>query len=231
MSDRSEYLGSRIRMYRKSKGLSLQDFSVKLFKSVSTVSKYETGDIVVNIDTLYEIAAVLDIPVTELLSFPGDRTAQSVMPPMLKSEVRYMYQYSRSDDRITKSKIEEYKSNDENHTVTLFYDVSTFAHPDRCRSMYRGTMKKDGYLYNYQMTNASNQAEHVFMCTLRSINSGSLCFGLLAGLSAKSFLPEVIKVIISEKPLPENIDLKQRLLVDPADIRLLKRNNFFVMTK
>ena len=79
MSNRSEYLGARIRMYRKAKGLSLQDFSAKLFKSVSTVSKYETGDIIVNIDTLYEIAAVLSIPVTELLSFPGDRTAQSVM--------------------------------------------------------------------------------------------------------------------------------------------------------
>ena len=44
-------LGSNIRKYRTARNMTLKELSEKLHKSISTVSKYEKGDISLDIPT------------------------------------------------------------------------------------------------------------------------------------------------------------------------------------
>ena len=61
MSHISQHVGSRIRMYRKMRGLTIQQLADQIHKSRASVSKYETGEITLDIETLHEISQVLQV--------------------------------------------------------------------------------------------------------------------------------------------------------------------------
>lgn len=56
MSRINEHIGGRIRMYRKARELTLQQLADLIHKSRASVSKYENGEITLDVETLSEIA-------------------------------------------------------------------------------------------------------------------------------------------------------------------------------
>ena len=56
MSKVSEHIGGRIRMYRKAREMTLQQLADSIHKSRASVSKYENGEITLDVETLFEIA-------------------------------------------------------------------------------------------------------------------------------------------------------------------------------
>ena len=67
MSQISTEIGKQIRTFRKKRKMTLEALAAVICKSKSTVSKYENGEIPVDIETLYEIASALQIHVEQLL--------------------------------------------------------------------------------------------------------------------------------------------------------------------
>ena len=67
MTELTRHIGQRIRLYRKSNGLTLEELAARIHKSKSSVSKYESGDIAVDVETLVEIANALGIDLWQLL--------------------------------------------------------------------------------------------------------------------------------------------------------------------
>ena len=61
MSEVSVETGKRIRYFRQSRQMTLEELSAAIRKSKSTVSKYERGEITVDLETLYDLADVLHI--------------------------------------------------------------------------------------------------------------------------------------------------------------------------
>lgn len=77
MSEISKEIGKLIRSFRKRRNMTLDDLSRIICKSKSTISKYEKGEIPLDIETLYDIAEALQVHVEQLLyALPG-RTAMS----------------------------------------------------------------------------------------------------------------------------------------------------------
>jgi len=60
-------IGKRIRNFRKAKKMTIQELADQIYKSKATVSKYEKGEIVIDIVTLYNVAKALGIHVEQLL--------------------------------------------------------------------------------------------------------------------------------------------------------------------
>lgn len=67
MSEISVEIGKRVHDFRKRRNMTLQEMSGLIHKSKSTISKYESGEISIDIETLYEIADTLHIHVEQLL--------------------------------------------------------------------------------------------------------------------------------------------------------------------
>ena len=95
MSDLTEHIGQRIRLYRRNKGLTLEALAERIHKSKSSVSKYESGDIAVDIETLYEIASALDLDLWRLLDM--DQPHRSPFPTQIPTgffaRVNHFYMY------------------------------------------------------------------------------------------------------------------------------------------
>ena len=60
-------VGSRIRYARKSRGMSMDELAQAIYKTRSAISKYENGQISLDIATLYDIANALKISIYDLL--------------------------------------------------------------------------------------------------------------------------------------------------------------------
>ena len=52
MENITSYTGKQIKMYRKIRGLTLQNLADRIKKSRGTLCKYENGDIILDIETL-----------------------------------------------------------------------------------------------------------------------------------------------------------------------------------
>ncbi|MCL2461497.1 MAG: helix-turn-helix transcriptional regulator [Defluviitaleaceae bacterium] len=67
-------LGLKISYYRKLRGYTQEQFAEKLDKNVSFIGAVEAPNIdrTISLDTLFDIADVLDIPAYKLLNFDDD---------------------------------------------------------------------------------------------------------------------------------------------------------------
>ena len=63
------YVGAQIRRYRKNRQMTLQQLADRIHKSRASVSKYETGEVSLDIVTLTEIARVLEVQPGQLVDF------------------------------------------------------------------------------------------------------------------------------------------------------------------
>ena len=63
----TEEIGAKIKYYRKKRGMKIVELAALLHKTGATVSKYESGQIAMDVVTLYEVAAALGVPPEKLL--------------------------------------------------------------------------------------------------------------------------------------------------------------------
>ena len=56
MSEISSYVGAQVRRYRKACGMTIQQLADQIHKSRATVCKYENGEIVLDVETLYAVS-------------------------------------------------------------------------------------------------------------------------------------------------------------------------------
>ena len=69
IEDINSYVGGRIREIRKGKRMSIQQLADAINKSKACVSKYEKGEITLDIPTLFEIANVLEVLPERLINY------------------------------------------------------------------------------------------------------------------------------------------------------------------
>ena len=67
MSDIGVETGKRIRHFRKSRAMTLEELAALIHKSKATLSKYEKGEISLDLDTLYDLAAALRVQAEQFL--------------------------------------------------------------------------------------------------------------------------------------------------------------------
>ena len=64
-----QHVGSQIKMFRKIKKFTIEELATIINKSKSTVSKYESGEITIDVVTLFNISKALNINIINLLDY------------------------------------------------------------------------------------------------------------------------------------------------------------------
>lgn len=102
--DIARQIGNNIKHYRTRKNLSIQELADAVCKSRATMYKYENGQIIMDINVLYDLAEVLEVPVDHLLYQPpmtrDDPGLQAVPAFFVDLNRLYAYYY---DGRRKKS--------------------------------------------------------------------------------------------------------------------------------
>lgn len=233
MNQYSKEIGNRIRTIRKAKGLSQQDFANTLHKTKSTISKYEHGEITLDLETFREICQCLQIPPHVLLT----AMEETELPTTKRSVQRlYLYNLAGRSGTLTRSIIEIYNHHDENHNLrhqeaSIFYGLPSFQQPEKCQGFYYGSITKQDIFTHLHVINQKNNIEQVSVCYRSNLDNLLFDVGLLTGLSFASLVPVSCKAVISEKPLPENETLLSALAFDQAELRRMRNTGIMALLR
>ena len=225
MSDYTIHVGSRIRMYRKLAGLTLDALAEKMNKSRSTISKYELGQISMDLDTLIAMAHTLNIPLSCLTDFDEPGIAgSSIDNSFFCDGLLYLYWLigSKTKGKIVPSVL-EIKNNRKN--AFLYMQFPDFKRFRDGKVVCIGDIHVSDHLTICSLQNPYNVTDHVFICAYTPLNakqSKTLCeFSTITAPAA----PICTKVLISKNILPEDDALRETLMFSKPEMDFLRKQN------
>lgn len=223
-------IGKKIKSFRKSKGMTVQQLADLVHKSKATVSKYENGDIAIEIETLYGLATALGIHVEQLLYIPINNNtviSNSIPSAFFQHSSRfYSYFYDGRNKRLVKCVMDIIPISDTSRYKTMLYmNVKDYNYYQDCENTYCGYIEHHEVLTSIILKNQATPVEQITINILASFLDSDRKWGLMSGVSFRPFMPIALKMLFSKKPLIENQDLINELKINKEDIRIMKMYN------
>lgn len=230
MRNITKEVGKKIRTFRKSKGMTIQQLADLIHKSKATVAKYENGDIAIEIETLYEIAVALNIHVEQLLYIPpqnSDSLSNSIPSTFFQNSSRfYSYFYDGRSNHLVKCVMDILARTDAaSYKAMLYMNVKDYEEYQNCENTYYGYIEHYDVLTSIILKNQATPVEQITINILASFLDSDRKWGLMSGVSFRPFMPIALKMLFSKKPLEENQALIHELKISKEDIRLMKLYN------
>ena len=230
MSDISVETGRRIRYFRTGSGMTLEELAAKVYKSKATISKYEKGEIKLDLETFYDIADALHVHVDQLLvsrSVEEGPEGYEVDPAFFRGLNRfYAYFYDGRDQKISRSVCDILSRTDVNQYKLILYmnckDLEKYQHCENVRHF--------DALSIIEVVHQTNPMEHGSVQILATFMDSPVKWGLWNGISSRPLMPVALKMLFSKKPLKEDAALAKQLKISKEDIRTMKMYNFFAVT-
>ena len=234
MNQINKEIGRKIRIYRKKQNMTLEGLASAIYKSKATVSKYETGEITIDIATLYEIANILDVSVEQLLYTPPIRstTESRIKVPAFFCGLSqfYGYWYDGRNNSILRMVFDVGAAADPKQQKLMMYmNFADYDHYPICENTYIGTIEHFDALTNIQLTNKHLPLEKASIQILATSLDFTYKWGLWQGFSTRPMMPVATKMIICQERMKETEELINMLKISREDIRLLKHYNMFTV--
>lgn len=235
MSETLIEIGKHIRNFRKMRHMTLEDMSKIICKSKATISKYEKGEIAIDIETLYELADALNVHVEQLLYCPPGRVhiSASASHPAFFNGVSYFFSYLFDGrnrqlircrfDVLSKTETNQYK-------VMMYMNFKDYDKYQFCENTYWGYIEHYDAITNIALTNQDTPMEKASVQILASYLDSDTKWGLWNGFSSRPMMPIATKMLFSKEILKEDYDLAKKLKISKEDIRLLKLYNMLSVT-
>ncbi|MBQ6542484.1 MAG: helix-turn-helix transcriptional regulator [Lachnospiraceae bacterium] len=225
----NQHVGSRIRLYRQMKRYTLAELAEKIHKSKATLSKYETGDIAVDVETLFEIAEALRVRPMQLLDYDAEPQMKERVPDGFFPEKRIYLYFFDGRKRKVRCSLLDISREGAPASASLYYDVKDLSQPESCRNLYFGTAEFFDTVTQFSLDSQSSRVEKLTLCAANPFDRSGQVLGMLTGLSRYPMLPVSIKCILSDTPLQDNETLRESLILSRSDFKLIRTLNMFAV--
>ncbi len=231
----SEEIGARIHFFRKLKGLTLDELATSINKHKSTLSKYESGQITLDVESLKEIADALEVNVAQLLerSDSAKFTALPLSPhnPFHNTPLFYLYYFDGRVNRTVSSalRLSVEQSDGEEIRATLYMDVPDLKNYTGCRYYYSGTMFSHDMVTYFLLENQTIHVEKLSMLVIHSFCDSNRFWGSFMGLSPQPFGPMTAKMLFSKTIIPQEQIDSLGLKISKKEWRVYQRYNLMLL--
>ena len=228
VENRVKRVGERIRFYRKQQKMTLEMLAEKMNKSKATISKYENGSIIMDIETLYDFADVFQIPVYCLVEDMRKESGRHSHIPF-SSSILYFYIYKGSGNRAIAESYLSLAEKDDGCQVTLYYGGIPSNLNKSCL-VYIGKGFGTDTTFSFMVTNYQNTLDQMyFTASLPYINWSGYLVGFWVGLTFEGVTPICMKAVISETPIEDQETLRRLLKVTPEELNYFKKRDKFLL--
>ena len=230
----AEHIGNRIKFYRTRQNMSQDQLAAKIFKSKSTLSKYESGQISMDVDTLYRLACALEVEMSQLVDY-SIPTVERELPlsrnPFNTAEKIYMYYYDGRSNKITRTMLQfNHAYRNGNATPCLCYmDVPNFEEYSNCRYFYTGSVLQHEMVSYIILNNQFNHTDRISISVLNPFQPTQPIRGIMMALSFNPITPFAVKCLLSPMELPEVVLKKEDLVMSKDDMKEFKRLNMLLL--
>lgn len=232
MSTISIEIGNKIRQFRQSRKMTLDELASIIHKSRATLSKYERGEISIDIDTLYELADALHVRTEQLLYTPVSEKhpqQREIVPAFFQDVDRfYCYYFDGRIGKLVRSAFDVFSRIDVNqYKIAMYMNFKDLAHYQQAENTYWGYMEHFDALTLIELTNQSNPMEKASLQVLASFLDADSKWGLWNGVSSRPLMPVATKMLLTKKLLTEDAALVRELKISKDDIHRMKYYNMF----
>ena len=234
MSEISLEVGKRIRYFRQNRRMTLDELASVIYKSKATISKYEKGEISLDIETLYSLADALHVQVEQLLytkSAQSKETApeREIRPAFFQGLSHfYSYWFDGRDGKVNRSAFDVFAQLGTNrYKIAMYMNYTDLDHYQRAENTYWGYIEHFDALSSIELTHQSNPMEKASIQILASFLDADTKWGLWNGVSSRPMMPVALKMLFSKKPVKEDEELTRLLKISKEDIRRMKHYNMF----
>lgn len=232
----SEHAGMRIQMYRKKKKLTLREFAERINKSCSTVSKYESGSIVLDINTLFEIADVLDVSVSQLMDYrkqPIADVGRSIVGNFFqRSDLFYAYTLfspSRTPYECAMELLRDEEGSDTG-SLNFYFDINNTENYTNSSYIYNGRFRCFHQGTYFSLHNPYNHSDVGMIYAEAPFSKADRAKGLFAFTPAKILKPCATGILFSTEPVSPEEDIIPLLSVSGKEtVSTLKATNLFMV--
>lgn len=237
MSEIRKYIGKQIRMYRKVQGLTLQQLADMIHKSRATVSKYETGEISVDVDTLYDISFALRISMNQLTDYEPDiKWVEEKKPEMMRkspffeAKRLYFYFYDGRYKRLKDGIIDIYESKEHPGNYNASLSINTVTPNGRSSAVYyTGKVVYSDMLIRFSFVNQYNTLEEDLLYIFNPLEFRDFTEGLLCGISSTDLMPCAFKCLVTLNPQEATEELREQLLLTKKEIQRFQKMNMLIV--
>ena len=230
------YVGAQIRRYRKNRQMTLQQLADRIHKSRASVSKYETGEVSLDIVTLTEIARVLEVQPGQLVDLPvqeeeGARlpSANSGISPFFQARRLYFYFYDGRYKRL-KDGIIDIRETKEAGSYEADLSVSAVNPSGRSSKLYyTGKVIYSDMLIRFSFVNQYNPLEEDLLYIFNPLELRDFTTGLLCGISSADLMPCAFKCVITLKPQELTEAFRHQLLFTKKDLKRWEQLNMLLI--
>ncbi len=218
-------LGKKLRARRKARHLTLSDLANMLDKSVSTVSKYEKGEIAIATNDFLNICIALNIDVASILpstvaADKGFEKYRTNFPKQL-----YLYWYNREKNKIGTA---VFINDEKSFKSTLYFDVQNPDNIYDCHFVYTGEAILSDASTVFQCVNVDPPFDILMLRLPTFHRANDSCIGLLSTVT--SYYQSVsVKIFASQTPITNPSTLLDKLTFSHEEIKELKRTNMFTI--
>ena len=237
MSQINQHIGGRIRSFRKAQGLTLQQLADKIHKSRASLSKYENGEITMDIETLYDISTALGVELNRLTDYQSERPAP-VPPvhnsmgksPFFQAQRLYFYFYDGRYNRLKDGIINIHKRDAESGNYEASLSISAVTPTGRSSEIYySGKVVYSDMLIRFSFVNQYNTLEEDLLYIFNPMELRDFTEGLLCGISSADLMPCAFKCLVTLTPQEPTDELKQHLLITPKELRRWQKLNMLIV--
>lgn len=229
------HVGSRIKMYRKSRKLTLQQLADAIHKSRSTLSKYENGEIALDIQTLSEIAKILQVNLQQLTDIPAqipenitNISIQNKMSPFYQARRLYFYFYDGRYQRLKDGIIDIRETEKGSFEASL--SISAISSTGRSSEIYySGKVIYSDMLIRFSFVNQCNALEEDLLYIFNPLEIRDATHGLLCGISSADLMPCAFKCLVTLNPQSHTEELKKQLLITRKEMNQWQKLNMLIV--
>ncbi len=233
----NQHIGGRIRAYRKEQKMTLQQLADKIHKSRATVSKYENGEITLDIETLYEISDALHVSLSQLTDFRPSgqeyRPVSSVSAgksPFFQANRLYFYFYDGRYNRLKDGVINIYERKDHSGDYEASLSISAVTPTGRSSEIYyTGKVMYSDMLIRFSFVNQCNSLEEDLLYIFNPLERRDFTEGLLCGISSADLRPCAFKCLVTLTPQETDDALRNQLLITKKEIQRWHKLNMWIM--
>lgn len=231
------YVGAQIRRYRKNRQMTLQQLADRIHKSRASVSKYETGEVSLDIVTLTEIARVLEVQPGQLVDLPvqeeeGARlpSANSGISPFFQARRLYFYFYDGRYKRLKDGIIDIYERENSPGNFEATLSISAVTPTGRSSEIYyTGKVVYSDMLIRFSFVNQCNALEEDLLYIFNPLEIRDSTDGLLCGISSADFMPCAFKCLVTLTPQEHTERFKQQLLITKKELQKWQKLNMLIV--
>lgn len=242
MNEINEHVGGRIRMYRKVRGMTLQQLADLIHKSRASVSKYETGEITLDIETLFDISKALQVNIGQLTDFskeallPPAKDHQEAFSdtigksPFFQARRLYFYFYDGRYKRLKDGIIDIYEQKDKPEIYGASLSISAVAPSGRSSEVYyTGKVVYSDMLIRFSFVNQYNALEEDLLYIFNPLDIRDSTDGLLCGISSSDLMPCAFRCLVTLTPKEYTEEFRQKLLISRKELQRWQKLNMVLI--